>query len=68
VNIRQEKEESLRFFIERFGKLSLQIQNLNPEVTLHHLDTTLKPRLFSNILCKKLAADLEELRRAKKFM
>ena len=37
INVRQEKGESLRTFMERFGKLTLRIKNLDPNVVLHHL-------------------------------
>jgi len=69
VNIRQEKGESLRDFMERFGKISLNISNLNPEVAMHHLETALKPGPFVDSLCKKPVSNLDELRtRATKFM
>jgi len=31
INVRWEKDELLRTFMEKFGKLSLQIKNINPE-------------------------------------
>jgi len=34
-------------FIERFGKVALGIQNLSPEVTMHHMITTLKSGPFA---------------------
>ena len=69
VNIRQERGESLRTFMERFGKVALSIRNLSPEVTMHHMITTLKPVPFADSLCKKPATNLNELRqRASKFM
>ncbi|XP_068483323.1 uncharacterized protein [Phaseolus vulgaris] len=69
VNIRQEKGESLRMFMERFGKVALGIRNLSPEVTMHHMITALKPGPFADSLCKKPATNLDELRqRASKFM
>jgi len=69
VNIRQDKGESLRAFMERFGKLALQIRNLNPEVTLHHMVTALRPGLFADSLCMEPTSSLDELRRrATKFM
>jgi len=69
VNIRQEKGESLRIFMECFGKVVLSIQNLSPEVTMHHMVTTLRSRPFADNLCKKPVTDLDELRqRATKFM
>lgn len=55
--------------MERFRKLVLQIQDLNPEVTLHHMLTALRPERFGDSLYKKSTSNLEELkRRAGKFM
>jgi len=69
INVRQEKGESLRTFMERFGKLNLRIKNLDPNVALHHLITALRPGPFADSLCKKPTLDLDELRaRAAKFM
>ncbi|XP_027348031.1 uncharacterized protein LOC113859462 [Abrus precatorius] len=69
VNIRQEKGESLRAFMERFGKVSLSIHNLELAVAMHHLTTAFKPGPFVNNICKKPPADLDELRsRAAKYM
>ena len=69
VNIRQEKGESLRMFMERFGKVALGIRNLSPEVTMHHMITALKPGPFADSLCKKPMINFDELRqRASKFM
>ncbi|XP_068504393.1 uncharacterized protein [Phaseolus vulgaris] len=69
VNIRQERIESLRAFMDRFGKVALSIHNLSLKVTMHHMITTLKPRPFADNLCKKPAVNLDELRqRASKFM
>jgi len=62
VNIRQEKTESLRTFMERFGKIVLNICNLSPEVAMHHMVTVLKPGPFSDSLCKKPVMNLDELR------
>jgi len=58
INIKQEKGESLRLFMERFSKLALHIQDLNLEVTLHHMITALRPKPFVDTLCKKLVTDL----------
>jgi len=37
INIKQEKGESLRTFMERFSKVSTSIKNLMPEIAMHHL-------------------------------
>ena len=56
-------------FMERFGKVALGIQNLSPEVTMHHMITTLKPGPFADSFCKKLATNLDKIRqRASDFM
>jgi len=69
VNIRQEKSESLRAFMDRFSKMALDIRNLSPEVVMHHMVTTLKPRPFSDSLCMQPATTLDELcQRATKYM
>jgi len=55
--------------MERFRRVALGIQNLSPEVTMHHMITALKPGPFADSLCKKPATNLDELRqRASKFM
>ncbi|XP_027343176.1 uncharacterized protein LOC113855745 [Abrus precatorius] len=55
--------------MERFGKVTLSIHNLEPAVAIHHLRTALKPGPFVNSICKKPPVDLDELRsRAAKYM
>jgi len=52
-----------------FGKVALQIQNLNSEVALHHMVTALRPGPFADSLCKKPTLNMNEMRiRAAKFM
>ena len=41
VGIFQEKGELLRTFIDRFSKVAMSIQNLSPNVAIHHMLTTL---------------------------
>lgn len=55
--------------MERFGKVALDIQNLDPTIATDHIVTSLRPAPFVNSLCKKLAANLDELRsRVVKYM
>jgi len=69
INVRQEKGEPLRNFMERLGKLTLQIINLDPNLALHPLITALHPGPFADSLCKMPVLDLDELRcRTVKFM
>jgi len=69
VGIRQEKGESLRTFVDRFNKVAMSIQNLSPDVAMHHMLTTLRPGLFANNLCMQPATSLDKLRKkAAKFM
>ncbi|XP_020225115.1 uncharacterized protein LOC109806998 [Cajanus cajan] len=69
VDLRKDKKESLRTFMDRFNKAALEIRDLNPAVALHHLTTALKPRPFVNSICKKPPSDMNDLRRrADKYM
>ncbi|XP_020231601.1 uncharacterized protein LOC109812127 [Cajanus cajan] len=69
VNLRQDKKESLRTFMDRFNKTALEIRDLNLAVALHHLTTALKPGPFVNSICKKPHSDMNDLRRrADKYM
>nr|KYP43469.1 Retrovirus-related Pol polyprotein from transposon 17.6 [Cajanus cajan] len=45
-NLRQQDDESLRHFMERFANVSIKIRNLNPEVALHSMLMALKPGPF----------------------
>jgi len=55
--------------MECFGKVVLSIQNLSPEITIHHIITTLRSGPFIDSLCKKPTTNLDELRQhVSKFM
>jgi len=69
VGIRQEKGESLRTFVDRFSKVAMSIQNLSPNVVMHHMLTLLRSGQFADNLCMQSAASLDKLRKiATKFM
>lgn len=55
--------------MERFSKVTLNIQNLSLVVAMHHTVKALRPGPFIDSLCKKPAMNLDELRqRATKHM
>jgi len=55
--------------MERFGKIVLNIQNLSPDVAMHHMIMALRSGPFNNSLCMEPAANLDELWHiATKFM
>ena len=59
----QANDESLRKFMDRFGRTIAQIQNLNPNVALHSMLLALHPNNFADNLCKKKIHDsMDELR------
>jgi len=69
VGIRQDKGESLRTFVDRFKRVAMSIQNLSPDVAIHHMLTALRPGLFADNLSMQSTTSLDELRkRAAKFM
>jgi len=53
VNIWQEKVESMCAFTERFGELTLNIRNLSPKVTMHHMVITLRPGHSIKVCAKR---------------
>ncbi|XP_020238557.1 uncharacterized protein LOC109817649 [Cajanus cajan] len=61
-NLRQQDDESLRHFMERFANVSIKIRNLNPEVALHSMLMALKPGPFVDSLCRHQPATMDELR------
>jgi len=55
--------------MERFNKVTLNIQNLSPDVAMHHMVTALQPEQFANNLCKKPTMNLDKLKqRGAKYM
>jgi len=69
LNVKQEKGESLRPFMDRFNKGCMGIRNLNPEITMHHLVSAICLGRFTESLIKRPTQHMEELRtRAIKFM
>jgi len=69
INMRQEKGEPLRAFVERFGKTALSIDNLSLEVAFHQMINGLRSGPFADSLCKRPATSMAELRqRAAKYM
>jgi len=69
LNMKQEKGESLRTFMDMFNKVCMGIMNLNPEIAMHHLISAILPGRFTESLIKQPPNDMDELRtRATKFM
>lgn len=69
ASLQQEDDESLCKFIDRFGRLVVQIRNLNPEVTLHFMLLTLWPDKFVGSLWKKPPRSVDMFReRAKGYI
>ena len=52
ASLRQVDNKSLRKLMDRFGRIVVQIQNLNPEVALHSMLLALRFDKFMNNLCK----------------
>jgi len=61
LNVKQEKEESLCTFIGRLSRVHMGIQNLMPEIAMHHLVLTIQPGRFIESLIKRPAKNLDEL-------
>nr|KYP54491.1 hypothetical protein KK1_000679 [Cajanus cajan] len=54
ASLRQNDDEPLRAFMERFAATSVKIRNLNPEVALHAMLMALKPGPFSTAYAMRL--------------
>ena len=69
LNVKQERGESLRDFMDRFSKVCMGIRNLNPDIAMHHLVLAILPGRFTKSLIKRPPYSMDELRtRATKFM
>jgi len=69
ASLRQADDEPLKKFMDRFGCITVQICNLNPEVSLHFMLRTLRLGKFADSLCKKPPSSMDELReRAKGYI
>jgi len=55
--------------MDRFNKVCMGIRNLNPDIAMHHLVSTILPDRFTESLIKQPPYNTDELRtRATKFM
>ena len=63
VNIWQEKWESLKRFMARFGQVALDIRGLLPEVAMAYLITELRPGPFVDSLAMQPPTNMDDLRR-----
>jgi len=69
LNVKQGRGESLRAFMDRFSKVCMGIQNLNPDIVMHHLVSAILPGRFTESLIKRPPYNMDELRtKATKFM
>ena len=62
ASLRQADDEFLTKFMDKFGRMVVQIQNLNPEVALHSMLLALCPGKFVDSMCKKPPSSMDELR------
>jgi len=60
LNVKQEKRESLRAFMDRFSKVCMGIINLMPEIAMHHLVSTIRPGRFTESLIKRPTKNMDE--------
>ena len=69
LNVKQEKGETLRAFMDMFSKVCMGIRNLNPDIAMHHLVSAILLDRFTESLIKRPPYNMDELRtRATKFM
>ena len=47
--------------MDRFGRTTIQIQNLYPEVVLHSMLLALRPGKFTDSMCKNPPGSMNEL-------
>ncbi|XP_061353101.1 uncharacterized protein LOC133297889 [Gastrolobium bilobum] len=67
--IRQQSGESLRSFLDRFGKEALLVQGLDPKVKVHIFLSGLRQGAFAYELARHGIIDLEEVKKkAQEFM
>ena len=52
LNVKQEKGESLRVFMDKFSKVCMGIRNLMPEIAMHHLVLAIRLGRFTESLIK----------------
>ncbi|XP_020209410.1 uncharacterized protein LOC109794376, partial [Cajanus cajan] len=62
ASLKQNDDEPLRAFMERFAATLVKIRNLKPEVALHAMLMALKLGPFIDSLCREAPRDMDELR------
>jgi len=62
LGVRQEQDETLRAFIDRFSKAALRTPHLNQEMILQCMTLTLKPGPFANNVYLHPPASMHELK------
>jgi len=62
LNVKQEKDETFKAFIDRFSMLALKIKNLTHEFFLQYMATTLKLGPFVDNLCMNPPTIMHEVR------
>jgi len=61
-SVKQERDETLRAFIDRFSKVALKIKNFTQDLVLQYMAMALKPRPFVDNIYLRLPATMHELR------